>query len=63
MLAYIKERQDQQAKPTTKSNSDKNGYVKLPYAGPAEGHHERSNGDCRTKEGAVVTRYCRIAHR
>ncbi|NSY98318.1 hypothetical protein G6M70_05415 [Agrobacterium tumefaciens] len=28
MLADIKERQDQQAKPTIKSNSDKNGYVK-----------------------------------
>ncbi|KVK45684.1 hypothetical protein L904_24955 [Agrobacterium sp. LY4] len=28
MLADIKERQDQQAKPTIKGNSDKNGYVK-----------------------------------
>jgi hypothetical protein len=28
VLAYIKERQDQQDKPTVKSNSDKNGYVK-----------------------------------
>jgi hypothetical protein len=28
VLAYIKERQDQQVKPTVKTNSDKNGYVK-----------------------------------
>lgn len=28
VLAYIKERQEQQDKPTVKSNSDKNGYVK-----------------------------------
>lgn len=28
VLAYIKERQDQQDKPKVKSNSDKNGYVK-----------------------------------
>lgn len=28
VLAYIKERQDQQDKPVVKSNSDKNGYVK-----------------------------------
>ncbi|NSY43009.1 ISNCY family transposase [Agrobacterium tumefaciens] len=28
VLAYIKERQDAQAKPEVKSNSDKNGYVK-----------------------------------
>ncbi|KAA1185243.1 ISNCY family transposase [Rhizobium tropici] len=28
VLAYIKARQDQQAKPTIKSNSDKNGYVR-----------------------------------
>lgn len=28
VLAYVKERQDQQAKPKVKSNSDKNGYVK-----------------------------------
>lgn len=28
VLAYIKERQDQQEKPKVKSNSDKNGYVK-----------------------------------
>ena len=28
ILAYVKERQDQQAKPKVKSNSDKNGYVK-----------------------------------
>ena len=28
VLAYIKERQDQQMKPTVKTNSDKNGYVK-----------------------------------
>ncbi|QPB23215.1 ISNCY family transposase [Rhizobium sp. 007] len=28
VLSYIKERQDQQDKPTVKSNSDKNGYVK-----------------------------------
>jgi len=35
MLAYIQERQDHKAKPTIKSNSDKNGYVKhaLPRAG------------------------------
>ena len=28
MLAYIQERQDHKAKPTIKSNSDKNRYVK-----------------------------------
>ncbi|MFA1623990.1 ISNCY family transposase [Rhizobium mongolense] len=28
VLAYIKERQDQQTKPVVKTNSDKNGYVK-----------------------------------
>ncbi len=28
VLAYIKERQEQQDKPKVKSNSDKNGYVK-----------------------------------
>lgn len=28
ILAYIKERQEQQAKPTVKTNSDKNGYIK-----------------------------------
>ncbi|KRB55011.1 hypothetical protein ASE04_04600 [Rhizobium sp. Root708] len=28
VLAYIKERQEQQDEPTVKSNSDKNGYVK-----------------------------------
>jgi hypothetical protein len=38
MLAYIKERQEQQAKPTIKSNSDKIGYVK------------RTRGPGRTKD-------------
>ncbi|PYE28157.1 hypothetical protein C8J32_1011, partial [Rhizobium sp. PP-CC-3A-592] len=28
VLAYIKERQEQQDKPVVKSNSDKNGYVR-----------------------------------
>jgi hypothetical protein len=28
VLAYIKERQEQQSKPDVKTNSDKNGYVK-----------------------------------